>query len=84
MSDPAGRFASLVSPPNEPWWKTTVFYEIYPRSYTDSTGDGVGDLEGVRQRLDYLTWLGVDAIWLSPFYRSPSLADISLDERLAC
>ena len=78
MSDPAGRFASLVSPPNEPWWKTAVFYQIYPRSYTDSNGDGVGDLEGVRQRLDYLTWLGVDAIWLSPFYRSP-MADFGYD-----
>lgn len=62
----------------EPWWKTSVFYEIYPRSFADSNGDGIGDLEGIRRRLDYLTWLGVDAVWLSPFYRSP-MADFGYD-----
>ena len=62
----------------EPWWKTGVFYQIYPRSFADSDGDGVGDLNGIRQRLDYLAWLGVDAIWLSPFYRSP-MADFGYD-----
>lgn len=46
-------------------------YQIYPRSFADANGDGVGDLEGIRQHLDHLSWLGVDAIWLSPFYRSP-------------
>lgn len=55
----------------EPWWKTAVVYQIYPRSFADSDGDGVGDLEGVRRHLDHLAWLGVDALWLSPFYRSP-------------
>jgi alpha-glucosidase len=55
----------------EPWWKSAVIYQIYPRSFGDSNGDGVGDLEGIRRRLDHLAWLGVDAIWLSPFYRSP-------------
>ena len=55
----------------ENWWRSGTIYQIYPRSFQDSTGDGVGDLEGVRQRLDYLVWLGVDAIWLSPFYPSP-------------
>jgi alpha-glucosidase len=55
----------------EPWWKRAVVYQIYPRSFADSNGDGVGDLEGVRRRLDYLSWLGIDAIWLSPFYPSP-------------
>ena len=54
-----------------PWWKTAVVYQIYPRSFADTNGDGVGDLEGVRAHLDHLQWLGVDAIWLSPFYRSP-------------
>jgi len=54
-----------------PWWQTAVVYQIYPRSFCDTNGDGVGDLEGVRRRLDHLRWLGVDAIWLSPFYRSP-------------
>jgi len=53
------------------WWKTAVVYHIYPRSFQDSDDDGVGDLKGVRDRLDYLVWLGVDAIWLSPFYKSP-------------
>ncbi len=54
-----------------PWWKTGVVYQIYPRSFLDTDGDGVGDLEGVRRRLDHLAWLGVDAIWLSPVFRSP-------------
>ncbi len=57
--------------PEEPWWKSAVVYQIYPRSFADSNGDGVGDLEGIRRHLDHLSWLGVDAIWLSPIYRSP-------------
>lgn len=56
---------------SEPWWKTAVFYQIYPRSFADSNGDGIGDLEGIRSKLDYVSDLGVDAIWLSPFYPSP-------------
>ncbi len=56
---------------SDPWWKSAVVYQIYPRSFGDSNGDGVGDLEGIRRRLDHLVWLGVDALWLSPFYRSP-------------
>jgi alpha-glucosidase len=55
-----------------------VVYQIYPRSFADSDGDGVGDLEGIRQRIDHLRWLGVDAIWLSPIYRSP-MADFGYD-----
>lgn len=53
------------------WWKKAVVYQIYPRSFQDSTGDGIGDLTGIVQRLDYLKWLGIDAIWLSPIYPSP-------------
>jgi alpha-glucosidase len=53
------------------WWQTGVIYQIYPRSFADSNGDGVGDLRGILQRLDYVQWLGVDAIWLSPIYPSP-------------
>jgi alpha-glucosidase len=53
------------------WWKRGIIYQIYPRSFQDSNNDGVGDLNGIRQRLSYLTWLGVDAIWISPIYPSP-------------
>ncbi|NLL93676.1 MAG: alpha-glucosidase [Clostridiales bacterium] len=56
----------------EPWWKKAVIYQIYPRSFMDSNGDGIGDLRGVIEKLDYLSWLGVDAIWLSPVYKSPN------------
>ena len=61
-----------------PWWKTGIVYQIYPRSYMDSNGDGVGDLTGICERLDYLVWLGVDAIWLSPMFPSP-MADFGYD-----
>jgi alpha-glucosidase len=60
------------------WWKNAVFYEIYPRSFQDSNGDGVGDLNGITQRLDYLKKLGVDAIWLTPCFPSPQ-ADFGYD-----
>ena len=56
-----------------PWWKHALVYEIYPRSFQDSNGDGIGDLNGITQRLDYLQSLGVDAIWLSPIYPSPQV-----------
>ncbi len=55
----------------EPWWRCAVFYEIYVRSFADGNGDGVGDLAGIRSRLLYLKSLGVDALWLTPFYPSP-------------
>jgi alpha-glucosidase len=60
------------------WWQQAVVYQIYPRSFADASGDGVGDLDGLRARLEYLQWLGVDAIWLSPIYRSP-MADFGYD-----
>src|SRR2546423_9841901 len=58
-----------VAPSN--WWHDAVVYQIYIRSFADSNGDGIGDLEGIRSRLPYLSDLGVDAIWITPFYRSP-------------
>ncbi len=61
-----------------PWWKEAVFYQIYPRSFADSNGDGVGDLAGIRAHLEDLAWLGVDALWISPFFRSP-MADYGYD-----
>jgi alpha-glucosidase len=60
------------------WWQRGVIYQIYPRSFQDTNGDGIGDLPGIRQRLDYLEWLGVHAIWLSPIYPSP-MADFGYD-----
>ena len=60
------------------WWQSAVVYQIYPRSFQDANGDGIGDLAGVRQRLPYLAELGVDAIWLSPIYPSP-MADFGYD-----
>jgi len=54
------------------WWKEAVFYQIYPRSFKDSNGDGIGDLRGILEKLDYLKELGVDALWLSPIYDSPN------------
>ena len=56
---------------DQPWWRSAAFYEIYVRSFQDSTGDGIGDLPGIRSRLPYLRELGVDALWLTPFYPSP-------------
>jgi alpha-glucosidase len=55
----------------DPWWRGAVIYQIYPRSFLDSNGDGIGDLPGIRAGLDHIATLGVDAIWISPFFRSP-------------
>ena len=65
---------------NKPWWKERVFYQVYPRSFQDSNGDGIGDLRGIISRLDYLKWLGIGAIWLCPVYDSPN-ADMGYDIR---
>src|SRR5215207_5698588 len=54
------------------WWKESVVYQIYPRSFCDSNGDGIGDLGGITQKLDYLKKLGVSVVWLSPVYKSPN------------
>ncbi|WP_440053328.1 alpha-glucosidase family protein [Pseudoalteromonas sp. T1lg65] len=56
---------------NHEWWKGAVIYQIYPRSFQDSNNDGIGDLQGIIQRLDYIQSLGVDAVWISPFFKSP-------------
>ena len=60
------------------WWQAGVIYQIYPRSFQDSNGDGIGDLQGITQRLSYLVELGVDAIWLCPIFPSP-MADFGYD-----
>src|SRR3954447_6707897 len=60
------------------WWQDAVVYQIYPRSFQDSDGDGIGDLQGIRDRLDHIAALGADAIWLSPVYPSPQ-ADFGYD-----
>src|SRR5579859_177920 len=70
----------LVNGYEPKWWKEAVVYQIYPRSFQDSNGDGIGDLKGITSRLDYLQKLGVNVIWLSPHYDSPN-ADNGYDIR---
>ncbi|HET9732758.1 MAG TPA: alpha-amylase family glycosyl hydrolase [Acidimicrobiales bacterium] len=69
---------TAAQPGRRPWWMDAVVYQVYPRSFCDTDGDGVGDLEGIRRHLDHLAWLGVDALWLSPFFKSP-MADYGYD-----
>jgi alpha-glucosidase len=63
---------------DRPWWRRAVIYQIYPRSFQDSNGDGIGDLNGITERADYLAWLGVNAVWISPIFPSP-MADFGYD-----
>jgi alpha-glucosidase len=72
-AQPNPQTESSNSSSEQNWWKNAVIYEIYPRSFQDSNGDGIGDLNGITQRLDYLKDLGIDAIWLSPVYPSPQV-----------
>jgi alpha-glucosidase len=57
--------------PDSPWWREAIIYQVYPRSFLDTTGDGVGDLPGITAKLDYIAGLGVDIVWISPFFKSP-------------
>lgn len=76
VSTPAD--STVANPPRPPWWNEAVFYQIYPRSFADSNGDGIGDLGGIEDKLGYLELLGIDALWLSPVMRSP-MADHGYD-----
>ena len=62
---------SLITDPAETWWKEAIVYQIYPRSFKDTNGDGIGDLQGIVKSLDYVKSLGVTAVWLNPIYSSP-------------
>jgi oligo-1,6-glucosidase len=72
MTDVVTQLQGASAAASTEWWKSAVIYQVYPRSFADSNGDGIGDLPGVVQHLDYLETLGVDAIWLSPIYSSPA------------
>ncbi|GIG19905.1 alpha-glucosidase [Cellulomonas chitinilytica] len=75
---PTGTFVHAPGSPDGEWWRDAVIYQVYPRSFADASGDGIGDLPGITSRLGHLAELGVDAVWLSPFYRSPQ-ADAGYD-----
>jgi alpha-glucosidase len=78
MSTAAERLTPPSAAPATPWWRGATIYQIYPRSFLDTNGDGVGDLPGIIERLDYVATLGVDAVWISPFFKSP-MADFGYD-----
>src|SRR5687767_6939481 len=82
LSEFGKRVRSTAQPrdtmPETTWWKHGIVYQIYPRSFQDTNGDGIGDLKGICERLDYIAWLGVDAVWISPIYPSP-MADFGYD-----
>src|ERR1700687_1719191 len=68
-----GAYAPLTSPDvSDDWWRGGVLYQVYPRSFADSNGDGIGDLPGITNHLEHLAWLGVDGVWLSPVHPSPN------------
>src|SRR5918998_6014623 len=77
-SDPDLLPATVVEPDEAAWWRTAVVYQVYIRSFADGNGDGIGDLAGLRSKLPYLRELGVDAIWVNPWYPSP-MADAGYD-----
>ena len=62
----------IINTMDKDWWKKAIVYQIYPRSFADSNGDGIGDIPGIISKLDYISSLGVDVIWLSPIYASPN------------
>ena len=76
VAAPAAETSSITA--DATWWRQAVVYQVYPRSFADSNADGLGDIRGVTQKADYLAGLGVDAVWLSPFYPS-ALADGGYD-----
>ena len=73
-----GSIDAKTNPLVRAWWKEAVVYQIYPASFCDSNDDGIGDLNGITSKLDYLKDLGVDVVWLSPIYKSPQ-ADMGYD-----
>jgi alpha-glucosidase len=73
LASPTPGQQSAVDKEGHPWWRHAVFYEIYPRSFADSNNDGIGDIPGITSKLDYLRWLGVDAIWIAPMFPSPQV-----------
>src|SRR5262249_2183588 len=73
VTSPSGAAPPRARPGGDPWWRHAVIDEVYPRSFQDSGGDGVGDLKGLIRRLDYLEALGVDAVWIAPFFVSPQV-----------
>src|SRR5688572_7637745 len=78
MNTAAQRLTPPAAAPSHRWWRGATIYQIYPRSFLDTNGDGIGDLPGIIERLDYVASLGVDAIWVSPFFKSP-MADFGYD-----
>ncbi len=78
MNTATERLTPPAVAPANPWWRGATIYQIYPRSFLDTNGDGVGDLPGIIERLDYVATLGVEAIWVSPFFQSP-MADFGYD-----